>query len=286
MAFLKFLFGDRSRGAGVDELARRLGIVENDLLKIQPSYQKFAIPKKSGGTREILAPSKELKVIQRRILSRLLARLAVHPDAKGFRRGHSVIHNALPHTGKAVVIRMDLKNFFSSTKSRRVEAYFKKIGWNGDAAALLTKLCTWQGALPQGAPTSPCLSNVVNYKLDARLAGLAKKHGAAYTRYADDITFSLAQDSHTGIVSATKQIVADEGYELHVHKKLRIRRKHQQQRVTGLVVNHKVTLPRKTRRWLRAVEHRLKNGEQATIDATQLAGWKSLRQMIQKQAGK
>jgi len=286
MGLFKSLFGSSSSGLGLDELARRLGIVKDDLLKIRPSYKLFTIPKRSGGTREICAPDDTLKVIQRRILLRLLSRLNVHPAATGFRSGQSIATNAAAHIGKAVVVRMDLKNFFGATKSGVVEKYFQKVGWNGEVAALLTKLCTWKGALPQGAPTSPCLSNLVNQRLDARLAGLAKKYAATYTRYADDLTFSFGEEarSHVQIaIYSTKQIVAAEGYELHVYKKLRIRRNYQQQLVTGLVVNQRINLPRKTRRWLRAAEHRLKNGGAATITAAQLNGWQAFTKMIEKQ---
>jgi RNA-directed DNA polymerase len=150
------------------------------------------------------------------------------------------------------------------------------------------RLCTNRGYLPQGAPTSPRLSNLVNYGLDARLAGLAARHGAAYTRYADDMTFSFPLDDRTAIravIRGTKAILKEHGYALHMKHKLHIRRRHQQQVVTGLVVNDAVRLPRRTRRWLRAVEHRAANGGQATLGPAQLAGWRSLQDMIDARSG-
>ncbi len=97
--------------------------------------------------------------------------------------------------GKAVVLKMDLRNFFPTTTAARVERYFRIAGWSKEASALLTRLCTYEGALPQGAPTSPRLSNLVNHPMDARLAALAAASGAVYTRYADDMTFSLDEST-------------------------------------------------------------------------------------------
>lgn len=292
------------RGYGVEELARRLGLSVDELHAVRPGYREFLIPKRSGGTRRILAPEKDLKDLQRRILRRLLGRLRTHPAATGFERGRSIVSNARPHVACAVVVRMDVKDFFPSTRADRVHGYFRRIGWNREAARLLTELCTHDGGLPQGAPTSPRLSNMVNFRLDARLTTLAARirlrdprtglrrraYGlnGLYTRYADDITFSFPVDDPGAIravIRITRIILAREGYELHLHKKLQIRRRHDRQQVTGLVVNARINLPRSTRRWLRAVEHRLAHGGKATLTPAQLAGWRALQQMIALQAG-
>jgi len=298
--FLNWLFG-RGGGAqprrrperrgpelGPQELARRLRMSLRELEGVRPTYRSFQIPKRSGGRRTILVPDDRLKSLQRRILRRVLARLKSHPAATGFERGHSIVTNALPHVGKDVVIRMDLKDFFGSTSAERVNEYFICIGWSEEAAKLLTRLVTHEGALPQGAPTSPRLSNLVNGRLDARLEGFAQKRGVSYSRYADDIVFSGAASGKEGrindLIHAAKMIVADEGYVVHVHKKLRISRRHDRQMVTGLMVNEKVNLPREVRRRLRAVEHHLKTGKEATLTAQQLAGWKALQSMIVTQS--
>ena len=273
-------------GHDVDELARRLDVDADHLRAVRPQYTEFTIPKRSGGTRRILAPGSELKAVQRRILRRLLERLGVHPAATGFQKGHSIVTNALFHAGKAVVVHMDIRDFFGTTRTKRVSTYFRKVGWNREAASLLTALCCHDGGLPQGAPTSPRLSNLVNYRLDARLTGLAGTAGALYSRYADDMTFSFDRDDHDAVEHAiwkTKRILADEGYKLHTHKKLHIRRRHQRQIVTGLVVNERVHLPRETRRWLRAVEHHAATGQPTTLSPEQLAGWRALRLMIDAQ---
>jgi RNA-directed DNA polymerase len=198
---------------------------------------------------------------------------------------------------------MDVKDFFPSTRADRVHRYFRRIGWNRDAARLLTELCTHEGGLPQGAPTSPRLSNLVNFLLDAKLATLAgrirlrnprtgrrrRSDGliGLYTRYADDITFSFPVDDPSAIravIHVTRIFLEREGYVLHLHKKLRIRRRHDRQEVTGLVVNVRVNLPRSIRRWLRAVEHRLAHGGRASLTPEQLAGWQALQAMIARQA--
>jgi retron-type reverse transcriptase len=302
MGLLNWLL--KGRGHGVEELARRLGIEEPRLRRIEPDYRSFTVPKRSGGERRILAPEPELKQVQRRILRRVLGRLKSHPAAMGFERGRSIVTNARPHAGQAVVLRFDLVDFFPSTGTGRMRDYFRRIGWNRPAAALLVRLSTHEGGLPQGAPTSPRLSNLVNYRLDARLAGIATRLGGSYTRYADDITISLAHDVPAKIRFVRRQvrhIVEAQGYRVHTRKKLSIRRRHQRQSVTGLVVNERVRLPRETRRWLRAVEHRLQRDRRGPLDGhwpssgrfpkrptltrAQLEGWRALQAMIQSQAG-
>lgn len=272
---------------GLMDLSSRLGVSASQLQAIEPTYHRFELPKRNGPPRKIAAPQEPLKRIQGTILRRLLSRLDVHPAVRGFEPGHSIVTNALPHVGKAVVLRMDIREFFTSTTARRVNMYFRIIGWDAEAAVLLTKLCTLDGGLPQGAATSPRLSNLVNYRLDARLGGLAASLGAVYTRYADDMTFSFEadiRDSIRGAIVSTKMILKDFGYRLHQDKKLRVSRRHNRQLVTGLVVNESVNLPRSIRRRLRAVEHHLDNGLPATMTRDQLAGWQALRAMIANQA--
>ncbi|HEV7225207.1 MAG TPA: reverse transcriptase family protein [Pirellulales bacterium] len=302
MGFLSWLLGrNRNAGRGLDDLAVRLKLTVEQLSAVEPRYREFSIPKRAGGQRRILAPEPELKSLQRRIHRRLLARLPVHPAATGFRRGESIVTHARRHAGQAAVVRLDLKDFFPSTSAKRVEQYFRAIGWNRDAARLLVKLCTVDGGLPQGAPTSPVLSNLLNYRLDACIAAYAKRVHIVYSRYADDITFSYSDDGPAAAEHARAlayfawRVAAEEGYRLH-RKKSSIRRRHQRQTVTGLVVNSRVNLPRETRRWLRAVEHRAAQpprplgsldrpaqppAKQPTLSPSQLEGWRALASMIE-----
>lgn len=290
-AFLPWLMGlmDNLRGflgwggqrLDMEELARRLGITSDVLHQIQPHYQRYKIPKRSGGFREIMAPVPPLKEIQRKILRRVLSRLKSHPHARAYEKNHSIVTHALPHVRKRVVLQLDLEDFFTSTREDRIAQYFRKIGWNKEASAALTRICTYRGGLPQGAPTSPRLSNLVNYRMDERLTQLGKHFHAAYTRYADDIAFSSNDlASPHAFLRVTKLILEDEGYRMHEDKKLRIRRSHQRQLVTGLVVNEKIALPRDKRRWLRSVEHHLRQRKRASLTPRQLQGWNSFQGMI------
>ena len=275
------------QGRGIEELARRLGLPADELRHIEPSYHQYTIAKRGGGKRTITAPSDPFKSFQRRLLRRVIGRLPVHPAA-------------LVHAMKPVVVKMDIRDFFPATRTARIHAYLRTVGWNEEATRWLVRWCTHDGGLPQGAPPSGHLSNAVNQRLDARLSALAAgagpRHldpqsapGAFYSRYADDLTFSFGRDDHTviqGMIHGTKRIVEDEQYRLHTRKKLRIMRHHDRQLVTGLVVNGKVNLPRETRRWLRAVEHHLATGRPATLTAQQLAGWRALQQMVAEQTGR
>jgi retron-type reverse transcriptase len=289
MGLLDFLRKKKEPAFGLPELARRLGMSEADLAAVEVRYHEFTIPKRrGGGRRTILAPDRPLKRLQRRILRRLLALLVSHPAVHGFERGRSIVTNARFHLARPIVVRLDIRDFFTSTSAQRVERFFRRIGWDKPAARRLTELCTYQGGLPQGAPTSPRLANLVNYRLDTRLDHLAVRMGAMYTRYADDLTFSFDEDRGgrvRALIRATGRIVAGEGYRLHTRRKLSIRRRHQQQRVTGLVVNERINLPRETRRRLRAVAHHLAAGRKATLTEDQMRGWGALMSMVRCQAG-
>jgi len=270
---------------GLGELASRSGLSADVLRIARPTYRTVRVPKRSGGERVLRVPDVGTKAIQRHLLHGVLDRVPIHEAAHGFARGRSIVTNATPHAGRAVVIRMDIVDFFDSTSDRRIRRLFRVLGWDAEAAAVLTRLTTDGGRLPQGAPTSPRLANLVNARLDARLAGLAAALGATYTRYADDLTFSLAEDDHAAIadlLGGTKRIVAQEGYRLHLGRKLQIRRRHHRQSVTGLVVNDRVALSRSRRRWLRAVEHHVYAGRPATLSRDQLAGWQAFESMVER----
>lgn len=278
-----------SRGHDVNELSRRLDLPLEQLLETPREYREFQISKRSGKPRAIAAPNGELKRVQQRILRRLLARLKTHPAATGFQPGVSFVDNARCHESQAVIIKVDLIDFFPSITRRRVADYYWAIGWNRKAARLLAELTTHHGVLPQGAPTSPRLSNLVNYVLDLRLAALAERYHGIYTRYADDITISLDQpywDVHE-LVGELLRIIRQSGYWPHIGKKFDVRRSHQRQVVTGLVVNEQANLPRETRRWLRAVEHRMKCyreggafARRPSLSMEQLEGWRSLQKQV------
>lgn len=265
-----------------------MGVSKDELLDTPVHYHEFTIKKKSGKPRQLAAPNSKLKSLQRKLLRRVFKKLKASGHATGFEQGISFVDNARCHQSQAVVIRFDMIDFFPSISSDAVEQYFRRIGWNRKASRLLTSLTTYKGALPQGAPTSPRLSNLINLLFDYNLAKLAKTFGAVYTRYADDITLSVTENVDVAeLVGRTATFIKTAGYEPHIKKKFDVRRAHQRQVVTGLVVNEVANLPREKRRWLRAVEHRMKLkkaggyvGPQPTLTEEELNGWRSLRKMI------
>jgi retron-type reverse transcriptase len=248
-------------------------------------YSTFSIPKRHSGVRAIEAPTPKLKALQRTVVHRLLNPLPVHPAATGFVPGRSIVDNARPHVGQAVVVNIDLVDFFPSITRARVEAFFRAIGWNAEASAVLANLCTRDGHLPQGAPTSPALSNLVNRKLDARLDALARSFGGHYTRYADDLTFSFSEypTRTRKAVKHIRAVIEDEGYRIQMKKKVRLQRAHQRQTATGLVVNAVVNAPRALRRKLRAMRHHAQTGRLPSGERERLRGWEAFVGMVVKQ---
>jgi RNA-directed DNA polymerase len=241
-------------------------------------YVSFTVPKKSGGTRTLHAPHRRLAAAQQWILDNIVGKLAVEPPAHGFVARRSILTNAKPHVGKAVVVNMDLEGFFPNIVFPRVRSVFQRLGYSPCVATILALLCTecprrpvaYEGkvyhvatgprGLPQGACTSPGLSNQVARRLDKRLEGLARKLGITYTRYADDITFSgdAGLNEKIGWLMAKVRHIAEEERFAVNEKKSRVLRRNTAQRVTGLVVNDKPGVSRKVVRRLRAILHRAK----------------------------
>lgn len=241
-------------------------------------YVTFEIPKKSGGTRQLSAPHRSLAAAQRWILTNILNLLPVHERAHGFIAQRSVLTNAQPHVGATVVINADLSDFFPTITFPRVEGMFRKVGYSPAVATILALLCTecprqtlrlgdttyfaatGPRALPQGAITSPAISNQIAGKLDRRMSAMAAKLGWEYTRYADDLTWSTSGDvapSVGYVLARMRHIVQDEGFQLN-HAKTRVQRRSQQQTVTGVVVNDRMNVPRETIRRIRAILHNAK----------------------------
>jgi hypothetical protein len=248
-------------------------------------YESFRIPKKSGrGRREINAPNRQLKSLQRSVYHKLLKRLHLHQAATAYIPGKSIFDNALPHVRQEVVINIDLKDFFGSISSDKIYRYWHFLGWDVETSIILKNICCYRGSLPQGSPTSPALSNLCNQLLDARLEGMARKNKGQYTRYSDDLTFSFSNPyiHRRGVLEQIHQILASEGYEIQEKKRIRIQRSHQRQTTTGLVVNDKVNLPIEVRKRVRAMRHHLSRGTLLDKDKQRLVGYESLLKMIDK----
>jgi len=238
-------------------------------------YVTFAIPKRKGGERVIMAPKRELKKIQRQLLHALIQQLPTSPQAHGFQFDRSVRTNAEPHRGRRVLLQLDLANFFPSVHVGRVCGYLASLGYGYIVAQTLAILMTEaerqrvdiDGQIyfvpvssrycVQGAPTSPGLCNALLLRMDRRLNGLARRFGFVYTRYADDLTFSGDEvDAVHRLRAAAEFIVRDEGFKIN-RAKARISRRSARQVVTGVVVNDVVGLSRQERRRLRAAIHQL-----------------------------
>jgi retron-type reverse transcriptase len=236
-------------------------------------YHRFEIAKKTGGVRCISAPKAALAHAQRWVLDNVLAKLAVEPQAHGFVPGRSIVSNATPHAGKQIVINLDLRDFFPSITFRRVKGLFHALGYSEHVATVLALLCTepprvaaevdgkiyWvalgERMLPQGACTSPALTNALCWRLDRRLTGLATRHGFAYTRYADDLTLSGDNAKAVGkLLRSVRGIVLSEGYTENANK-TRVMRRANRQEVTGVTVNARPKVARQELRTLRAILH-------------------------------
>ncbi len=247
-------------------------------------YISFDVPKKSGGVRRLSAPHRKLADAQHWILTNILNLLPVHACAHGFVAQHSVLTNARPHVGASLVINADLSNFFPTITFPRVAGLFQKLGYSPAVATILALLCTecprqalkfsdtiyyastGPRALPQGACTSPAISNQILAKLDRRMSAMASKLDWKYTRYADDLTWSTTGEvtpSVGYVLARMRHIVDDEGFELN-HAKTRVQRRSQRQSVTGVVVNDRMSVPRPTIRQIRAILH---NAQRTGLDA-------------------
>jgi RNA-directed DNA polymerase len=259
-------------------------------------YVQFEVPKKSGGTRTLAAPHRTLASAQEWVLTNILAKLPIEEPAHGFVAGRSTLTNAQPHAARDVVVNLDLEGFFPSIGYARVRHLFQLIGYSGAVATLLALLCTecprrrvvYAGTpyfvatgprgLPQGACTSPALSNQIARKLDRRLAGLARKLGLIYTRYADDLTFSAPpgfRDRIGYLIARVRHIATDEKFTVN-SQKTRVLRAESRQLVTGLVVNSAPAVPRRMIRRLRAILHRAKSeglAAQNQIGHPNFRGW-------------
>jgi RNA-directed DNA polymerase len=247
-------------------------------------HYRWAVVPKRTGVRILAAPKPRLKEIQRRLLRHVLAPVPLHPLAHGGVPGRSVRTALIPHAGARVVIRADLEVFFSSISASRIYGVLRMAGYPEAVAYTITGLCTtvipksvWRGVsvpedfarhrrlgqllaiphLPQGAPTSPALANLVAFSLDRRLAGLARAFDARYTRYVDDLTFSgggRLRNARSAFLDAVADIVRDEGFNL-MNAKTVVLGSAGRQQLLGAVINDHPTLGRRERDALRALLH-------------------------------
>lgn len=230
-------------------------------------YKKFNILKKSGKLREINSPDKMIKRVQNliNILLQIIFEPYSHYCTNGFLLGKDIVRNALPHVNKNYVLNIDIKDFFPSINFRRIKVVlelspFNLIGNREKIGFIISNICTYNGYLPQGAPTSPILSNIVTQQLDRRVSKFCIEKKIKYSRYADDLSFSSNKNIFDSeFINSINKIIIGENFEIN-NEKTRIRNNMQRQEVTGLIVNEKVNVKRKYLQKTRAMLNNWEKG--------------------------
>jgi RNA-directed DNA polymerase len=230
-------------------------------------YTEFTLAKRRGGKRIIRAPRDDLKILQRKLADVLAQAYPPRDVAYAFVQGRSIADNADRHLRRRHVLNVDLKDFFPTINFGRVRGLFMHLKASSAAATVLAHICCHKDALPQGAPTSPIVSNMICGRMDRELLILAKNYHCAYTRYADDLTFSkksgafppeLArrdeEDRRTILGQELRSIIEGNGFRPHPEK-IWLFDRQQRQVVTGLIVNAKRNVRREWVRQLRAMIH-------------------------------
>ena len=272
-----------------DDFAKLLGLKSakyiNYLLynvKTDNLYNSFTILKKNGGERVIHAPKKELKFLQKKLSNVLWECYLESIESKSkdknfktpvlshaFEKGKSIITNSQMHRNKKYILNIDLKNFFDSFNFGRVRGFFIKdrdFAVSPEIATVIAQIACYQGKLPQGAPSSPIITNLITRILDYRIVKIAKKYRFTYSRYADDMTFSTNRELNSNKLRASKEldnflteleeVIISSGFEINP-KKTRLSNNMQRQEVTGLVVNKKINVKREYIKNTRAMAFQL-----------------------------
>ena len=235
-------------------LSEDLGLSGKTLYSVSYSitkhYRSVSIPKRGSGTRELHVPDDLLKVIQSRIAERLLPLEEISPYATAYRPGGSTKINAALHVGKQTILKLDIKNFFDSITYPMVKnKAFPATRYSERNRILLSILCVYVDSIPQGAPTSPAITNIIMKDFDDNVGRWCFEHNIAYTRYCDDMTFSGDFDP-VSVKAFVKQELKKMGFVLN-SRKTTIVRQGQRQQVTGIVVNERLGIPTEYKRRIR-----------------------------------
>ncbi len=246
--------------------AKRLYTISNSISR---HYLKVIIPKKNGGARLLSVPDENLKSVQRRINDVLLSHMPVSPFARAYTPGSSPLKNAISHIGKDWIIKLDIHIFFDSVMYSTVkEKVFPPEIYSEENRVLLSMLCYYRDSLPQGAPTSPVVSNIILYDFDMRVGKYCAEHGIIYTRYCDDMTFS-GNGEMPDLVPFVRGELKKERLFLNEAKTVKAKRGRRQE-VTGIIVNEKANIPREYRRKIRQdIYFCRKYGSEGHISKTQ-----------------
>jgi RNA-directed DNA polymerase len=248
-------------------------------------YRTFAIPKRTGGTRTISSPRVFLKAIQKWLMINVLYKRSLPGHVTGFTPHKSILDNATFHVGKQHLVRIDIEDFFPSIGLGEVETIFRSFGYKQEVVNLLSRLTLLNGELPQGAPTSPYLANLVFLPSDETIEALATERNITYSRYADDLTFSSDEPFDGDFLLRIENVIGGAGFRINREKFLKVG-KGQRHITTGFVVNEKVHPSRTFRRRLRAKFHEAADDPQAfQKDYHRMQGWAAYVNMYDKELG-
>lgn len=232
-----------------------VAIIESNRNSNPFRYSTFCIPKKRGGYRNICAPNQDLRRIQKAIAKVISDRFSPPDFVNGFVAGKNIVENAQCHVRHEYVCTVDLNNFFQSIKRSKLENVISSLGvFEDDVMSLVLDLCLKEGSCPQGAPSSPAMSNLAMYSSDLAIHAMCTGSDIWYSRYADDLTFSTNHRFAADFLATIEAILEKAGFALN-NRKTRIRSSKSRQLVTGLIVNEKVNVNRNYIRELRAILH-------------------------------
>lgn len=228
----------------------------NDLsFRKEKLYTKFEISKHSGLPREIASPLPTLKMFQYWILTNILSQVTISDFAKAYRKGYSIKDNVKFHRRQQLILKLDIKNFFPNLKDDYIYQLFQSLGYSSSVSHFFTNAVTLKNGLPQGAPTSPIISNILMLDFDKTIGRYCIKNKIRYTRYADDMIFSGSKFIIKELIKEVERKLYPLDLKLN-KKKIRVLKPYQRQEVTGIIVNNaKISVPRKYRRNLRLEVH-------------------------------
>ena len=255
-----------------------LRILKRGRLAPDYRYRHFTKAKPDGSQRQLAEPDAQLKEIQRVILNQYLTDDCIHPSAVGFRRKRSIADHVWSHAGAPYIITADIEDFFPSTPTWRVNQWWQRQVDSEVLARFLTLLTTHRGSLPQGAPTSPALSNAVNFEMDKALERRVMHTGGTYTRYGDDMVFSWHHPPPADFSSAAQRIIREAGYRLHPKKGWCVYQLRDEPQITGVVLKRDgtVQLPPAMQKHMRKLAR-----SNDSLDRLRLAGYQGYQQMVE-----
>jgi RNA-directed DNA polymerase len=265
-ACLKYQFNLKTNGcpAIYDDLhlsklvGYKIGYIRKACYYQKSFYRHFKVLKKSGGTRPISEPLPSLKEIQRWILDKLFVNVKVSKFAKAYKTNSSIFKHTFLHKNQDVVLSMDIENFFGNINEEMVYNMFSKFGYTNHLSGTLSRLCSLDDELAQGAPTSPVISNIILKEFDEEIGAKVIELGGRYSRYSDDLTFSGNIELPVEIIELeVTRLLKKIGFKVKKNKTKKMYR-HHRQIVTGVIVNKKVQISKKDRREIRQACHYIK----------------------------